>query len=329
LTELISVIVVNWNGLGHLQRCLPALLAQRDVAFEVILVDNGSDDESVAWLRTHYPEVRLLINPDNRGFAEANNQGIDLAQGDYVVLLNNDTVPDEYWLRALLSVVEHADDRVGMVASQITFMDRPHLLDSAGICVGVLGFAWNRHFGCLVADEVDETVEVFGPSGAAALYRRSLLQEIGGFDARYFMYYEDVDLAWRARRAGWRCLYAPRAHVLHAHSASGGKLSGFKAYYLGMNRWRTLFKHYPFARLWFWFPLLLILDVLACVRRCILDRNLAAFSGRFKAWQEWRLYGRERDIWGPVGDIVPWLSLARHKCVYEGGNSCLTFLGRR
>lgn len=301
----VAVIIVTWNGLEHLQRCLPALMAQEGVAFETLVVDNGSTDGTVPWLRETYPDVRLVVNAENVGFAEANNQGIRATSARYVVLLNNDATPAPGWLCALVAAGER-EDRVGMVASQICFAHDPERLDSAGIEVDVLGIAWNRHLGGLVSEEPVHAVEVFGPSAAAALYSRPMLDEIGPFDARYFAYYEDVELAWRARRAGWRCLYAPAARVAHVHSATGGRIAGFKHMLLGRNKWRTLFKHYPFRRLWNWFPLLLAVDGVTWAWPLISRLDTAPLRGRWAAWKDWHRWWNERGSLD-LDDAFCWL----------------------
>ena len=306
--DSVAVIVVNWNGIDYLQSCLASMACQTFASYGVIVVDNGSTDGSVQWVRQTFPQVRVIANSRNLGFAEANNVAIAESQSEYVVLLNNDACPEPDWLTGLVSAAE-TDIRVGMVASQVTFADRPGTLDSAGIEVDVLGVAWNRHLGKPVDRGATELVHIFGPSGSAALYRRSMLDEIGAFDARYFAYYEDVDLAWRAQRAGWGCLYAPSARVSHVHSATGGRLPGFKAFHLGRNKWRTLFKHYPFARLAPWVPLLLLTDTYAWTFQLIAHGNMAALRGRREAWRERRMLWEERQTFGDVGRVAGLLSL--------------------
>ncbi len=139
MTEAVPVVVVNWNGLEHLRTCIPAVLAQ-DYPAQAIVVDNGSSDGSVDWLRSTYPRVQLICNAANQGFAVATNQGIGLAAGPYVALLNNDARPEPGWLRAMVAAIEQGQ-QVGMVAPQICFAHRPELLDSAGIEVDSLGVA--------------------------------------------------------------------------------------------------------------------------------------------------------------------------------------------
>lgn len=275
----ISIIIANWNGRHWLETCLPALAAQTYPAFEIIIVDNGSTDGSTEWLREYHPHVRLIANTENRGFAPANNQGFRAAdpRSEYLVALNNDTRPEATWLAELVGGVNAPD--IGMVASQVILWQEANRLDAAGISVNVGGMAWNRGWQQPIPDTT-EPEEVFGPNGAAALYRRSMLDEIGLFDEDYFAYYEDVDLAWRARRAGWRCLYVPTARVLHHHSATGAKLSHYKAYLLTRNRWWTILKNYDRRGLWLW-PLILLYDAASLVSQTWQTRSLIGLKARW------------------------------------------------
>jgi len=192
---MISVIIVNWNGRHWLETCLPSLQAQTYADFETIIVDNGSTDGTTDWLAEHWPDVNVLPQSENLGFAQANNIGIQAAKGTCIVTLNNDTLVDAGWLEALLTGLDGPE--VGMVASHIVLWEQPHLIDSMGIEVDWAGIAWNRGWMERVR-ETAVTCDVFGPSACAALYRRDMLNEIGLFDESYFAYYEDVDLAWRA-----------------------------------------------------------------------------------------------------------------------------------
>jgi GT2 family glycosyltransferase len=211
---LVSVVIVTWNGRQHLQRSLPALLAQGlpgGAGLEVLVVDNASGDGTgryLAALAARDPRVRTLTNRRNEGFAGPNNQAFAAARGAFVATLNNDTVPQHGWLSALVAAAQ-ADERVGSVASRMVFDHAPGLIQSAGISIDRAGIAWDRLVGRPVAESEPDVVEVFGASAGAALYRKAMLHELGGFDGRYFMYLEDVDLAWRARLAGWRAVYAP------------------------------------------------------------------------------------------------------------------------
>ena len=205
-----SVIIVNWNGRPFLGPCLEALSHQTFPDFETILVDNASTDGSPRWVAEHFPEVRLLAHPRNLGFAEGVNSGIAAARGEFLVLLNNDTRAEPRFLEALAEAAG-LDERVGMVGGVLVFDRRPEFVASAGIRMQWDGVALDLWVGRRREELPDEPREVFGPSGGAALLRRAMLEEVGLFRPEFFAYLEDVDLAWRARLAGWRCLLAPGA----------------------------------------------------------------------------------------------------------------------
>ena len=208
--------------------------------------------------------------------------GIQQSKGDYVILLNNDTELEPGFLSAMVMAANSAPE-VGMVASQILFDHDPTRLDSAGIEVDWAGLAWNRHLGFPVADEPTGLVEVFGPSAAAGLYTRKMLDQIGVLDEDYFIYYEDVDLAWRGQRAGWRCVYAPTAKVRHIHSGTTGRWSSFKAYLLGRNKLWTLIKNYTLGAFFLNLPLILIFEMAAIAYGLFFSRTTAALRGRLAA----------------------------------------------
>jgi GT2 family glycosyltransferase len=235
--------------------------AYRD--FEVILVDNGSSDDSVNFIQEAYPQIRLLQNSQNLGFAGPNNQAIRVAQGRYIITLNNDTEVPPDWLQVLLLAAETHPD-MGAFASLVVFDDRRHMIDSAGLSVSLAGIGCQNRMGGDV-EEVQEPEEVFGVCAAAALYRRELLDDVGLFDEDYFAYYEDVDLAWRARLRGWRALLVPQAVVYHVHSATGGRASPFKEKLITRNKVWTTLKNYPFPAWLFFLPLILAYDIItAC-----------------------------------------------------------------
>ncbi|MFQ5578873.1 MAG: glycosyltransferase family 2 protein [Anaerolineae bacterium] len=292
MSQQVSVVIANWNGRRWLEHCLPALFAQTYRHFEVIIVDNASTDNSVEWVNRHYPAVRQIRNRRNLGFAGANNIGIRAAAGELIATLNNDTRPDPNWLAELVKGISVAPD-VGMAASKIVLWERPGILDSAGIAVDWAGFGWNRGWGRPAAS-APAPQEVFGPSAAAALYRRDMLAGIGLFDEDFFAYYEDVDLAWRAQRAGWNCRYIPTAVVLHQHSATGGQARRLKTFLLNRNKLWTLFKNYhPLDLLWAW-PLILGLDALSAGVQLWRTRSLAPLSARRQALAGWRRMAAKR-----------------------------------
>jgi GT2 family glycosyltransferase len=265
-------------------------------------VDNGSTDGSVMLVRERFPQVRLIVNADNLGFAQANNQAIRSTDTPYLATLNNDTRPEPTCLENMVRGME-VDAGVGMVAAKVLYMEPPHLVDSAGIELDRVGYAWNRYNGQPDDSEEREAYEVFGPSAAAALYRREMLDDVGLFDESYFAYYEDVDLAWRARLMVWRCIYVPEARVYHVHSATSRQGSPFKRYYLVRNKAVTTLKNYPAPALWLNLPAIVFYDLMADLYRLILERSASPVRGRLAAlgrlpavWRQRRMIQSRRRV---------------------------------
>lgn len=279
----VSVIIVNWNGREHLVTCLPALFAQSFSDFEVILVDNGSTDGSLTWLKENFVQVRVIENQTNLGFTAANNQGMLAAQGELIALLNNDTQADQHWLAELVRAMQ-SDPSIGMVATNMRLADQPNLIDSAGIAIDRAGIAWGVDGGRERQPTTREEVrEVFGACGGAALYRRTMLAEIGLLDEDFFAYLEDVDLAWRAQWAGWRGVYAPMAQVLHHHSATGKRIPHLKSRLLGRNKLWLLAKNYPWPYLLWYLPIILLYEALSLGYALKEKRLNSALAGRLEA----------------------------------------------
>jgi len=274
-----SIIVVNWNGRRYLEECLSALLAQTYSSYEIILVDNGSSDGSVEFVAERFRQVRIIENGENLGFAAGNNVAIRVAQGDYIVTLNNDTRAEPDWLEELVKVVE-TDPRIGMCASKMLFYHHTGILNSTGISLDVAGIAWDRRGGERDDGREREPIEIFGPCAGAALYRREMLDEIGLFDEDFFAYHEDVDLAWRARSRGWRCVYNPRAVVYHVHSGTGLEGSAFKNRLLGRNKIWTIVKNYPSPHIFLYLPLIAFYDLAAVFYSLLKRRDPSPLQGR-------------------------------------------------
>lgn len=304
---LVSVVMVNWNGRAWLAQSLPALQRQTFTDFEIIVVDNGSEDDSLAWLAVHWPAVRRLPLKRNLGFAAANNLGIRAARGELIVTLNNDTIAEPEWLAHMVTAVDAPD--IGMVAAKILVWHTPHLLDSTGIEVDITGTAWNRGAG--QPANTPFSVDVFGPSAAAALYRRSMLAQVGLFDENFFAYYEDVDLAWRARRAGWRGVYAAEARVRHWHSATGGRNLPLKMGLIGRNRIWCLLKNYPRPALLWALPGLFLYDWVTAVYQMIRLRHVAPGYGRWQAWSTARHAWRQHTGVPATKPQTNWLTPPR------------------
>ena len=244
----ISVIIANFNGEKFLDDCLRSLDGQTFRDFEVIVVDNGSTDGSVALIQKKFPKVRIIPLDDNKGFAAGNNVGIAASSAEFIATLNNDTIAGEDWLSALHGAVL-TDKKIGMVASKIFLGREGEVLDSAGMLIYPDGMSRQRGRGAEDRGQFDTGEEVLFPSACAALYRRGMLDEIGLFDEDFFSYCEDSDLGLRARLAGWKAVMAPRAVVRHLYSGTGGKYSEFKAFYVERNHFWVLLKVFPWSSL--------------------------------------------------------------------------------
>jgi hypothetical protein len=239
---MISVVVLNFNGRQHLEGCLSSLRSQTCDDFEVIVVDNCSADGSVEFLKEKFPEFRLVVNSSNLGFAGGTNSGIRQARGEHILTLNNDTVADRRFIERLAEPMSQ-DPSIGMCASKMLFPDGR--INSAGICLSRSGAAWDRGMFERDSGQYNLAEEVFGPCAGAALYRKSMLDEIGLFDEDFFLYMEDVDLAFRARLAGWRCVYVPDAVVHHHHGATAGFGSDLSVYHGNRNIIWYALKNFP------------------------------------------------------------------------------------
>jgi GT2 family glycosyltransferase len=242
--DLSSVVIVNYNGARYLRECLGALRSQSIAPHrvEVIVVDNNSSDGSADLIRTEFPWVRLVKLRENQGFAGGNNAGFLRAHGDTIVLLNNDTAADPHWLEELVASAS-TEPSTGGVASKLVFQGQPEMLNSSGSRLLRDGHGEDRGFRDGDDGRYEREEEVFAGCGAALLLRKEMLDEVGSFDERYFMYYEDTDLAWRARHRGWRFRYTPTSLVRHVHCGSSGEWSPFFTFHVERNRVVTNLKN--------------------------------------------------------------------------------------
>ena len=243
MTPDTSVIVVTWNGMHFLEACLSAVAAQEGVTFETIVVDNGSEDGTAEFVRRRFPSVRIVALERNLGFAGGNNAGVATARGRYVAFLNNDTVAQPGWLRALRAGVDE-ETGFALTTSRIVYIHDPSTIDSAGDGVLRWGGAFKRHHGA-PAHVANQSEEVFGMCGAACLMPRAVFEELGGFDEDFFASHEDVDLSYRAQLRGYRCRYVADAIVRHHGSATMGTVSEFGVFHGQRNLEWMYFKNAP------------------------------------------------------------------------------------
>ncbi|MBI3286519.1 MAG: glycosyltransferase family 2 protein [Chloroflexi bacterium] len=259
----VSVVIPHWNRAGFLPACLGSLRGQTYTRHEVILVDNGSTDGSLELLRGEYPWVRVIELRANRGFAFAVNHGIEAARGEFIALFNNDVQADPRWLEQLLSALG-THPEAGMATPKLLLDDRRELINAAGDYYSLAGVPGNRGVWEEDRSQFDRMEYVFGPGGAASLFRRTMLEALCETDAQgrreYFdedfvSYCEDIDLAWRAQLAGYKCIYVPTSLAYHRLSATGG--GALASYYNGRNFLYVIAKDYPGALLKKYWPRIL------------------------------------------------------------------------
>lgn len=254
-SPLISVIIVSWNSAEHLPRCLESLLRQTFQRFEIILIDNGSVDRGTDGLEEKYPKLDLRLErlTTNLGFAASNNIGARRARGKWLALLNTDAFPEPDWLENLLQAAE-TNQEFSFFASRQLQANAPELIDGAGDAYHISGLGWRRYYNLPSETYGRQEEEVFSPCGAAALYLRDDFLQAGGFDEDYFSYFEDVDLGFRLRLHGKKCLYVPQAVVQHVGSASTKKKSSLSVYYGYRNMMWTFAKDMPGVLFWLYLP---------------------------------------------------------------------------
>lgn len=256
---MVTVVVPNWNGVKHIGESLKSLEAQSHKV-KIIVVDNGSTDDSQIYIRKHFPKTELIELFENRGFAGGVNAGIEEAirQGaDFVALFNNDAIADKDWIKNLLKAAEQ-NKKAGIVTCKfMQFADRAKI-DSTGEQYSKWGFPFPRGRDEKDTGQYDHAEEVFGATGGASLYRVKMLEQIGLFDEDFFAYYEDVDLSFRAQLAGWKVLYEPKATAFHRIGSTSVKIPNFARYHTVKNFQYLYIKNMPGRLFWKYLPHFLI-----------------------------------------------------------------------
>ncbi|MBW8305974.1 MAG: glycosyltransferase family 2 protein [Thiobacillus sp.] len=306
-----TVIIVNWNGEVFLERCLAALMAQTVKPHEIILVDNASSDRSLEIVR-RFPTVKVLALGQNTGFARGNNLAIAAAssESEWIVLLNPDAFPEPRWLEELLAAARR-NPGFDVFGSKLEVAADPGVLDGAGDVYHVSGLVWRMGHGAPVASFAAQAREVFSPCAAAAMYRRSALLEVGGFDEDYFCYVEDVDLGFRLRLAGYRCLYVPLSVAHHVGSGTtGGQHSDFAVYHGHRNLVWTYVKDMPGMLFWVFLPLHLAMNLVALVVFTVRGQGRVMFRAKRDALMGIpRMWRKRRQVQSKR--VVSWRAILR------------------
>lgn len=303
MSSKVSIIIVNWNGKQHLETCLSSLSKQDYQTIEIILVDNASSDDSVAFVQTQYPKVKIIQNNQNLGFAEGNNVGFGHATGEYVLFLNNDTrvMPD--FLSKLLSPF-HQEPKLGAVQSKILLMDEPNTFDSVGAFLTHTGFLY--HYGVAKPDskKYDHFIKIYSAKGACMLWRKSVLDEIclegKPFDKKYFAYFEETDLCHRCWLAGYHIMYVPDSVVFHKVGATSTTMNnGFIQFHSFKNRIHSYLKNLEVSNLVKMLPVhFLFCQIFAIASICMGKLNVAI--------------GIEKAIWWNIQQFSSTLKTRRY-----------------
>jgi len=254
----VSVILVTYNGRRYFDAFFSSVLAEFWPGCELIVVDNASNDGGVEFIQGNFPEIHLTRNKCNRGFAAACNQGAALARGSVLVFLNQDTCVAAGWLEPLVAELEQ-NDNIGLTTSKVLLMSDPEKIHLCGQDVHYTGLVFSRGFFSSASDF--NTSQVVGAvSGASFAVKRELWDTLGGFDEKFFMYYEETDLCWRAQLAGYRCLFVPESVVYHDYRSGAASVS--RLYYSMRNRVLMLLKNWGYGTLFLLAPALLLAEAL-------------------------------------------------------------------
>lgn len=280
---LVGVIILNYNGLRQktLPECLASVFKTRYRNFEVILVDNASTDGSIKYVQRNYPTMKVIKNKTNLGFAEGNNLGIKSARGKYVVLLNFDTRVDPNWLDEAVKVLEK-DRRIAIAQCMLRAYRDSRKIDGAGGFIDSYGNAMERGYGQKDVGQFHRICEIFYACGAAMIIRRNVFSEIGLLDPKFFMYYEETDLCWRAHLRGYKIVFIPKAIVYHRRGDEPRKLNFFIMWHCEKNQLMMLLKNYSFETLIKVLPRFFILKFLDILYEAF-KRNIGACVIRLRA----------------------------------------------
>jgi GT2 family glycosyltransferase len=302
----VAILIVNWNAGSLLGRCLQSVQDQRRAPDHVIVVDNASTDDSLEqaalWLRG----VQLIKLSENTGFAHANNVAARAAlRFDAIALLNPDAIADRGWLDALTAAAQ-ANPEIAAFGSRMLMASAPLYLDGTGDSYHVSGRAWRKGHGTLSSRWPAGDAEIFGPCAAAALYRRAAFDEVGGFDERFFCYFEDVDLAFRLRLRGYRCRYVHAALVHHFGSAATTYRSHFAVYHGERNAVWTFLKNMPAPLVWMYLPQHLALNAAALLFYPWRGQGRTVIAAKVDALRQLPAVLRQRTDVQHARRVSPW-----------------------
>jgi len=284
----VSILIVNYNGLKDILRCIPSLLAQDYDDYEIVIVDNASNDGSADQITEQYPDIKLIRAEKNLGFGGGNNLAAKHAQGQYLAFLNPDTTVEPDWLPKMVHTLE-SHPEAGVATAKILVMDEPHPINTTGNYMHITGLGYLRGWQ-EPADRYNDAGEIFAMSGAAFMMPRPLFEEIGGFDEIFYpAYVEDIDLSWRVWMAGYRVRYVPDAVVYHDYTLT---FNIGKYTMLERHRQMMVFKNFRWATILVLLPALILGEIVTW--------GYAVLSGPKHLLAKLHSYGWFFNQWGTV-----------------------------
>lgn len=300
----IGVVIVNYNSTPYLLKALDSLAKQSFMPTEVIVYDNASVDEVSDDIYQYNLPLKLIKASENSGFSGGNNRAIKelSAEINWIALLNPDAYPTANWLEEMVSAIVNYPEYV-FFGSKLICENEPHLLDGTGDAYHISGKAWRMNHRQSITLVNNKAEEIFSPCAAAALYRRDIYEEVGGFDENFFCYYEDTDLAFRLRLAGYKCYYIPSAIVFHTGSATTTRHSDFYTYHGHRNLVWTYAKNMPLSLLIIFLPWHLALNVMSIILftargqlKVILKAKIDALKGMKAIFAQRKLGQKNRQL---------------------------------
>ncbi|MGD0275001.1 MAG: glycosyltransferase family 2 protein [Syntrophales bacterium] len=284
LKKSVAILIINWKSSTLLLRCLECIVRQEPTLTDVVVLDNGDDDPIPEEFYSRFPSVLFLKNVKNVGFAAGNNHLFRYATGcQWIALVNPDAFLEPDWLSKMLSAAM-AHPEYSFFASRLMQDANHEILDGDGDVFHVSGFAWREGRGRAISQCAIEPREIFSPCSAAALYRRDALEAVGGFDEDFFCYFEDVDLGFRMRLAGHRCLLVPDAVAYHVGSATtGGQHSDFAVYHGHRNVVWMYVKNMPGGLFWLLLPLHIVLNLVTIIKYSLLGQCAVILKAKWDA----------------------------------------------
>jgi GT2 family glycosyltransferase len=304
---MVTVIIINWNSGGLLRQCLNDLDKQNALPTSILVIDNGSSDESTDGLE-EFLGVEVSKLGENHGFAGGNNRALEQVETEYVALLNADAFPEKDWLKNLLAAAKAFPEVAAFGSRQMMYHDDA-LVDGLGDIYHFSGLIWRQDHGVPLETFSTTPFEIFSPCAGAALYRVDALRDVGGFDEDFFCYLEDVDLGFRLRLAGYKAMLVPDAVVNHVGgAASGGKHSKFAVYHGHRNLVWAYVKNMPGMLFWVCLPLHILLNFIEIVWFVLIGRGSIIFKSKRDAiyglpnmWQKRKQIQKDRSV--SVGEI--------------------------